>query len=83
MQFINNAFEVTARSAVTWLGQILGYLSIFYGYVQTANPHIQETLHFTAWQDWVPFIVGLGAAFGIPLVRAISQPKVTAAANKP
>lgn len=82
MQLINNALEVTLKSATTWLGQILGYLSIFYGYVQTSKPEIQNALHFSAWQDWVPFVIGLGVAFGIPLARSIKQPSVTAAANK-
>lgn len=83
MQLINNALEVTVKSLTTWVGQILGYLAIFYGYVQTSKPEIQEALHFTAWQDWLPFVIGLGVAFGIPIARAIQQPAVTAAANKP
>lgn len=82
MQLINNSLEVVLKSATTWVGQILGYLSIFYGYVQTAKPEIQDALHFTAWQDWLPFVIGLGVAFGIPVARAISQPAVERAANK-
>lgn len=83
MQLVNNALEVTLKKWTTWLGQILGYLTIFYGYVQTAKPEIQATLHFTAWQDWLPFVIGLGVAFGIPIAGSIRQASVTAAANKP
>lgn len=82
MNFINNAFEVTIKSATTWVGQILGWLGIFYAYVSSSNTDIQAALHFSAWQQWLPWIIGLGTAFGIPIARSISQPAVSAAANK-
>lgn len=80
--FINNASEVVIKSAVTWLAQILGWATVFYAYVNTSNAHIQEVLHFTAWGDWLMWVVGLATAFGIPAARAVYQPKVQAAANK-
>lgn len=82
MAFINNAFEVTLKSLTTWVSQILGYATIFYAYVQSSNPEIQATLHFGAWQNWVPWVIGLGVAFGVPVARSIKQPAVTKAANK-
>lgn len=80
--FINNAREVVIKSAVTWIAQILGYSGIFYAYVNSSNADIQATLYFDAWKDWVPWIIGLAVAFGIPVARGISQKSVQAAASK-
>jgi hypothetical protein len=80
--WINNAWEVIRKSAVTWLGQILGYAMIFYGYVLNSSADIQTTVHFAAWQNWVPWVAGLAIAFGIPVARGVAQKSVQVAANK-
>jgi hypothetical protein len=82
MQLINNAWSVIWASATTWVGQVLGWALIFYAYVNTSNADIQATLHFTAWSQWVPWIIGLATAFGIPIARGVKQQAVTNAANK-
>jgi len=80
--FINNAWEVTLKSAATWAAQILGYAAIFYAYVNGSSEGIQATLHFDAWKDWLPWVIGLAVAFGIPVARATAQKSVQAAAAK-
>lgn len=82
MQLIDNAWEVTVKSAASWVGWFLGSLGIFYAYVNTSSAHIQEVLHFSAWSEWVPWVIGLATVFGIQTARAINQPAVQAAANK-
>ena len=82
MKFIDNAWPVIKASATTWIATALGWLTILYAYVNTSNPHIQETLHFQAWSDWAPWVIGLGVAFGIPVARGVNQPAVQRAANK-
>lgn len=79
---VNNWFSVILASATTWLGQILGYTMIFYAYVLNSSADIQATLHFAAWQNWVPWVVGLAVAFGIPVARGVAQKSVQNAANK-
>ena len=82
MQFINNSWAVIWASATTWVGQILGWTLVFYAYVNTSNADIQATLHFSAWSQWVPWVIGLATAFGIPIARGVKQQSVTNAANK-
>ena len=83
MQFIHNGWSVVFASATTWLGQILVWTLVFYAYVNTSNAHIQEVLHFSAWSEWVPWVLGLATAFGIPIARGVKQQSVTNAVNKP
>lgn len=82
MQLINNWWDVIKASATTWVGQLIGYTMIFYGYVNSSNAHIQEVMHFSAWSEWVPWVAGLATVFGIPIARAVKQQSVTNAANK-
>lgn len=82
MQLIDNWWSVIKVSATSWLGVGLGALQIFYAYVNTSAPNIQETLHFTAWSQWAPWVLGLATAFGVPIGRAVKQQAVTNAANK-
>lgn len=82
MNLIQNWGSVVLASATTWLAQILGWATVFYAYVNTSNPHVQDVLHFSAWGDWLMWVVGLATAFGIPAARAVKQQSVTNAANK-
>jgi len=82
MTFINNAWPVIKASAVTWIATVLGYLTIFYAYVNTSSAHIQEVLHFSAWSEWAPWVIGLAVAFGIPIARGVKQDAVTRAVNQ-
>lgn len=79
---INNAWGVIRVSLVTWLSQILGWAMVVYAYVNTSNTDIQTTLHFAAWSQWVPWVIGLATAFGIPISRGVKQQSVTNATNK-
>lgn len=79
---IDNWWSVIKVSAVTWIGQIIGYALIFYGYVNSSSDHIKEVFRFALWSDWVPWVAGLAVAFGIPIARAVKQQSVTNAANK-
>jgi len=82
MSFINNAWGVIYASLSSRLGFFLGLVLTFYAYVNTSSPHIQEVLHFTAWSEWVPWVLGLATAFGVPIGRGVKQDSVTKAANK-
>ena len=82
MTFINNAWGFIYASAASRIGVVLGALAIFYAYVNTSNPHIQEVLHFSAWSEWAPWVLGLATAFGVPIGRGIQQDSVTKAVNK-
>ena len=82
MNFIDNGWAVVRASATTWLATIFGWAMVVYAYVNTSNAHIQDVMHFAAWSEWVPWVVGLGTALGIPTARAVKQQSVTDAANK-
>ncbi len=82
MIFIENAWSVIKVSAVSWLSVLLGGALTFYAYVNTSAPNIQEALHFSAWSQWVPWLLGLATTFGIPVGRVVRQQAVTNAANK-
>lgn len=82
MQLIDNWWGVIKASAVTWIGQSIGYALIFYAYVNSSNDHIKDVFYFASWSDWVPWVAGLATAFGIPIARAVKQQSVTNAANK-
>lgn len=82
MQLIDNWWSVIKVSYASWLGALLGALQIFYAYVNTSAPNIQTTLHFAAWSQWAPWVLGLATAFGVPIGRAVKQQSVTNAANK-
>jgi len=82
MLMINNWWGVVRVSITSWLGVILGAALTFYAYVNTSAPNIQEALHFSAWSQWVPWVLGLATAFGIPIGRGVRQQSVTNAANK-
>lgn len=83
MNFINNAWAVSNASLATTVGRILGAVLAIYGVVQVSKPEIQTALYFSYWQDWVPFVLAIAAALGIQVARAVVQPSVTAAVNKP
>lgn len=82
MQLIDNWWSVIKASATTWIAQVLGWAMVFYAYVNTSNAEIQATLHFSAWSTWVPWVVGLATALGIPVARSVKQQSVQNAANK-
>lgn len=77
MTLVENWWSIIKASAASKIGIILGALQIFYAYVNTSAPNIQTTLHFTAWSQWVPWVLGLATAFGVPIGRAVVQQSVT------
>jgi hypothetical protein len=79
---IENWWSVIKVSAVTWVAQILGWATVFYAYVNTSSDQVKAVLHFSAWGDWLMWVVGLAVAFGLPVARGIAQKSVQAAASK-